>query len=271
MWRLQSWIWLSWVCYKHLLHATSTHRIRDTARRRAFCPSAALLLLAHLSQQRIKHPRWPSLVVLRRWLDLPLPHASVCVWKSFVRASEFSPGNTYNYSPLSGSLRTHRPWQVSLPVDMCHVGGQHFNVVSTAILDSSYFAPKTVSKSLYFIEALPKNITYQRSERKKQRKTEQYAASRAKTCCVVTPTDNLCEQLRHIERIIRNMQEASSLVDTGAANVKNIFASLFSVFRILNVFLKVETRITRQVFILLRDRLFLFPSKLVKDTTKYQP
>lgn len=68
-------------------------------------------------------------------------HTLQSLWKSVVRGSVLSPGNTYNYSPLLGSLCIHRPWQVSLPVDMCRVGGQHFNVVSTAILDSSYFAP----------------------------------------------------------------------------------------------------------------------------------
>lgn len=47
------------------------------------------------------------------------------------------------------------------------------------------------------------------------------------------------------------MQEASSLFDTGMANVMmyaNIFTTLFSVFHHLGVFLKFDTR--RQVFTL---------------------
>lgn len=227
------------------LHAAATHRIHDNTRRRAL---TSLLLLTHLSQQHIKHTRWPSLILLLQWPDLPHPHASVAMWKSFVRDPVFSPGNTFNYSPLLGSQCTRQSWQVFLPVDMCRVGGQDLNGVSSAIPDSRYFAPTTVSKSTYFIGALPKTVTCRHSVLWKK---QQYAASGAIPRCIMTPTDSLCEQPWHIGRIIRNMQEASSLFDTGMANVMmyaNIFTTLFSVFHHLDVFLKFDTR--RQVFTL---------------------
>lgn len=94
----------------------------------------------------------------------------------------FSPGIT-----LLCSLTSCDKFPIPL---MCRVGGQDFNVVPTAILDSSDFAAKKAPISLRPCQKKKENHLPPQCEIKT--KTKQ---NNTKMCGFVNPTESLCEQL----------------------------------------------------------------------------
>lgn len=137
--RLQSWKGL----HSLPLHAAATHRIHDNRRCRAL-PVQLLSSFSHVCHSSTSNTRDDPLSscccsgltfhthTLLFYVKILCEGSCLFSWQ-------------YLQLQLSGSQCTRQSWQVFLPVDMCRVGGQDLNVVSSAIPDSRYFAPTTVS------------------------------------------------------------------------------------------------------------------------------